>query len=121
MNYRQGDIFLKKIDKLSAGIKLIETNVLALGEITGHKHKLVAEKNTDFRVYQNEDGLIYLEVLNPIMLYHGTEAHIEQQLRGLELDLEKLDLHEQHKILPGAYEVPTERDYTPEGWRRVED
>jgi len=121
MNYRQGDIFLKQIDALPKDLKLVQTAILAEGEVTGHKHKIMANKPADFRVYQNEDGVMYLEVIESVRLCHGTENHIKRQLQGLEMDFAKLDLHESQEIIPGLYEVPIERDYTPEGWRRVED
>ena len=120
--YRQGDVFLKRISKRPSGLKKCDGVILAEGEVTGHQHKIVAEKASDFQIYQNEDGVMYLEVAEPVELYHGTERDIEQQMMDIStMDFEKLDLHKPHTIVPGFYEVPIERDYVPEGWRQVAD
>ena len=42
--YRQGDVLLKEIGRLPFGLKKAQDNILALGEATGHNHKLVSEQ-----------------------------------------------------------------------------
>ena len=97
--YRQGDVLLRKIDKLPEG--LTEKNkVLALGEVTGHRHRFAEkqelieqqrpEENTI--VLTDENGKQYVQVVSP-------EAVLE---------------HEEHgniTIPQGDYEVIIQREH----------
>jgi len=97
--YRQGDVLLRKIDKLPEG--LTEKNkVLALGEVTGHRHRFLEqqelkevkrpEENTI--VFTNEDGKQFVQVISQ-------EAVLE---------------HEEHgniTVPQGDYEVVIQREH----------
>jgi len=64
--YRQGDVVLMKINELPKGLKE-KDNVLALGEATGHSHKLIdgktfiGENNQQYVLLEQETELIHDE------------------------------------------------------------
>ena len=55
--YRQGDVVLVKIDELPKGLKE-KDNVLALGEVTGHSHRLLGGKTL---IGDNKQQYVLLE------------------------------------------------------------
>lgn len=108
----QGDLLLRRIAALPAGIKPMATEggayIVAHSE-TGHHH-VIAER-PGVTVYTTDNPMIsYLQVIEAT---DATEALLEH-LRGH-------DTHETIAIPPGVYELRRQREYTPEGWRRVED
>ncbi len=108
----QGDILVRRIDALPSDIKLIKAEngmfVVAHSE-TGHNHVIAERPNV--RLYSANDPMIsYLEVIEAT---DKTECLLEH--------LRSFDTHETIKINPGIYEIRRQREYTPEGWRRVED
>lgn len=98
---RHGDVFLREVDATPQGSKVSKKVVLADGEVTGHKHVIVAER---------------------------VEEWVLDLHRFVKLDQEaKLD-HPEHGLiivpenLPGkAWEVSIQRVYTPEAIRNVAD
>lgn len=105
--FRHGDLIFKPLAKKPKSVKELDiTNnqfVLALGEVTGHKHVMTEEKKGDMRIFQNNEGLYILEVLKPTQLSH-----------------------EEHDTLvfePGLYIMENERehDYFTEETRQVLD
>lgn len=108
----QGDLLLRRIDKLPEGLKPMATEkgafVVAHSE-TGHNHIIM--ERPGIKVYTGDDSMVsYLEVIEAT---DKTEALLEH-LRGH-------DTHETLVIPPGIYELRRQREHTPEGWRRVED
>ena len=100
--YRHGDLLLKRISKLPPDVKPTNTAVLAEGESTGHKHRLVGQQ---VQVYENAEGQKYFTV--------GQSSSAEL-------------VHEEHKkieIDEGTYVVVQEREFNPfeEAIRRVTD
>ena len=92
---RQGDLLIKKIEKLPNGFKKIDGNILAEGEATGHKHQLQGT----VQLYSN-----------------GTETIFETE--GTELT------HPEHKTITipkGIFRVVRQREYSPVGNRQVMD
>lgn len=82
---RHGDVILEKVDKQILGESKKEV-ILAYGEVTGHKHKLVSEQ--------------ILEVIYPDGRY-------------IELEQEGSLTHEEHDTLqipPGTYKVLIQRE-----------
>src|SRR3990167_10919258 len=68
--YRQGDVLLrevKSIPETAKRQKRIGAVVLALGEVTGHKHQILDE---EVDVFVKEDGTMYLQVKSPADLTH---------------------------------------------------
>ncbi len=108
----QGDLFIRRIDALPAGIKPMPTEqgrfIVAHSE-TGHHHAIAARPNV--KVFTTDDPLVsYLQVVE------ATDA-----METLLVHLREFDTHESIAISPGNYELRRQREYTPEGWRRVED
>lgn len=108
----QGDLLIVKIDALPNGIKKLNAEkgvyVVAHSE-TGHNHVIADRPNVT--LYEVDDPMVsYLEVLEAA---DATETLIEH--------LRSFDTHETIKIPAGTYEIRRQREYTPEGWRRVED
>ena len=99
--YRQGDVFLRKIRSIPKGAKPCKARdgrfVLAEGEATGHAHTIC-----------ELDGSLFIDENR---LYLQTEA-------GCEL------LHEEHgpiQVTPGNFEIIRQREYSPEAIRNVAD
>ena len=99
--YQQGDVLIKKIDKLPKGLVPLSTKVLQKGETTGHMHqfatdafvsvfKLVANENTPEKtITLNEQKFIVV----------GDNAILR---------------HEEHRpitIEPGIYEIDIVREF----------
>lgn len=108
----QGDLLLRRIATLPAGVKLMATEqgayIVAHSE-TGHHH--VIKERPNVKVYTTDDPMVsYLEVIEAT---EKTEALLEH-LRGH-------DTHETIAIPPGIFELRRQREHTPEGWRRVAD
>jgi hypothetical protein len=98
--YRQGDVGLLKIESLPEGARkeqVSDTLVLALGEATGHSHRLCAEEAT---LYSLTDYDVF-EIKMP-----GELVHEEHSTISLE---------------PGFYKVIRQREYSPEQIKRVVD
>jgi hypothetical protein len=101
-HYRQGDVFLIKVDALPVGAKVEtvgDSVVLAYGETTGHSHRL----NTHI------DGLT---------MYAWKEDKLVELRQPGELRHEE---HDPIALAPGFYKVVIQREYTPERIRRVVD
>lgn len=93
---RQGDLLFVRVDDAPDG-ETVKSRVLAEGEATGHAHRLRAGRG---RVVQTA-AMLY--VLNRYRAYVDHEEH------------------ETVVLPPGAWEVRRQREYEPEGWRRVAD
>jgi len=100
MQYRQGDVFIEKIESAELGPEIPKNDgvVLAYGEVTGHAHRIRDEGATLFHgKAANEDR--FLRVLRPVNL-----------------------LHEEHSTItlpPGLYRVRRQREWTDDMEPRV--
>lgn len=108
----QGDIMLRRIVSLPPDAKPISANkgffVVAHSE-TGHNHVIAESANV--KLYSTGDPLVsYLEVIDAT-----------DRMETLLEHLRSFDTHKTIAIPPGVFEVRRQREYTPEGWRRVED
>jgi len=95
--YRQGDVLLKKIEKIPKGVEPKEDDIILKGEATGHAHRI-------------ENGTIYTGGWPEVMY--------------LEAEAEAALVHEEHNTIPieaGVYEVIRQREYNPRRSRFVED
>lgn len=108
----QGDVIFIRRDTLPAGLKEdrpVDGKIVVTHSGTGHDHVMVLDRKEDapaVRMYSGDDPLkAWIEVNRPTALEH---------LRGH-------DTHEPIMFDPGIYEVRRQREYTPEGFRRVED
>jgi hypothetical protein len=100
----QGDICIQRASAVPADAKPAKTSVVAHSE-TGHHH--VAERA---KVFACDDGLtLYMRAI-------GKSVDIVHQ--------RPFDTHETIRLLaePGdVFKVRRQREYVPEGWRRVAD
>jgi hypothetical protein len=103
----QGDIYLRKIDALPPNVTKIDPaagkHVVAHSE-TGHNHVIDVDGVTMYRL---PDSIYdcFLVVDKPQSLTH----------------LRPFDTHEPIMLDSGIYHVRRQREYVPEGFRRVED
>lgn len=103
----QGDIYIRKIDTLPEGAVAVKPengrHVVTHSE-TGHHHVMDDDGVTMHRL---PDSIMdcFLVVDKPTALEH----------------LRPTDTHEPILFDKGVYHVRRQREYTPEGWRRVED
>ena len=103
----QGDLLLVKIDALPEGLTEVSPvdgqHTVAHSE-TGHHHTLAAGR---VRYFRPDEGAFsgYVQVKEPTPLVHH-RPH---------------DTHEPILLDKGVYEIRRQREYTPKGYRRVED
>lgn len=103
----QGDILIQRVKELPKGVVPVEPEngrVIVTHSETGHHHVMLAERTKAYKL-PNSIMDIFLAVEEGDVLEH-LRAH---------------DTHESIKFSPGIYHVRRQREYTPEGFRRVED
>jgi hypothetical protein len=103
----QGDVYIRRIDKLPKNaieVKPENGYLIVTHSETGHNHVMEATKA---RMYTLPDSIMdcLLVVEDPVSLEH----------------LRHFDTHEPILFDKGTYHVRRQREYTPEGFRRVED
>ena len=108
----QGDLYIRRIGALPDGVKPATAErgsyIVAFSE-THHHHEIKARPNV--KLYTTDDPMVsYLEVIEAT---DETETLLEH--------LRSFDTHETIKIPPGIFEIRRQREYTPEGWRRIQD
>ena len=103
----QGDVFISRITALPDGTERVEPEngvVVVTHSETGHHHVMDAEHVTMRRLPDSiMDCLLVVD--EPTELRH----------------LRNFDTHESILFDKGTYRVRRQREYTPEGFRRVED
>ena len=103
-NYRHGDVTLHAITPEKAaqimsaeGVaeerKKLSTEILALGEVTGHKHVLAVAEPKTLSVVTTKSGKTLIRVDSPASLTH--------------------EEHHQLSIIPGMYVKEIEREFDP--------
>jgi hypothetical protein len=108
----QGDLMIRRIDSIPATAVTVtpENGVFVVAHSeTGHNHVIEARPNVQL-LTTGDPMISYLRVIEAT---DATETLLEH-LRGH-------DTHETIKIDAGDYEIRRQREYSPEGWRRVED
>lgn len=103
----QGDVLIRRVESIPASAKPVAPqgqHVIVTHSETGHHH--VMERDC-VELYQDASNplIAWLKVNRPATLVHH-RPH---------------DTHEPIQFTPGCYEVRRQREYTPEGWRRVAD
>jgi len=102
----QGDLLIRRIDEIPAGVTASKPcggrHIVAHSE-TGHHHYLAAIGSEYFTT--QDPTIAYLRCSSPAELLHD-RPH---------------DTHAPIALEVGSYELRRQREYTPEGWRRVED
>jgi len=72
---RQGDILVEEVKKCPPGLKKLETNVIAYGEVTGHAHVLDCDSFAASGVAENGD--IFVKSPSAFVLSHDEHGSIE--------------------------------------------
>lgn len=106
LQFRQGDVgFLKT--EIPADAKRIPVRPFALGEVTGHSHRVAAEREADVEMYER-DGEIYVRIVGN---YDVPVLHEDHDPTGSK------------SILPSGWEgrVVIAREYDEEGDFQVLD
>ena len=110
----QGDVHFTRVPGLPNGVRPIPDNkgrVVVTHSETGHDHVMVLDKPAlgnlpAVQMFGGDNPLVaWLQVNRPTALEH----------------LRPHDTHEPILFAPGVYEVRRQREYTPGGFRRVED
>lgn len=108
----QGDVCFVRRDTLPTGlaeVAPVDGRIVVTHSETGHDHVMVMDRAADIpavQMFSGDDPLAaWLQVNRPTALEHQ-RPH---------------DTHEPIMFEPGVYEVRRQREYTPEGFRRVED
>jgi hypothetical protein len=102
----QGDVLFRRVKTLPKGaIKSTEKGAVVVAHSeTGHHHSFDA--GSSVFLYSTGDQLLsYLEVKKPAVLKHHRDY----------------DTHEALQFDEGIFEIRRQREWAPEGWRRVED
>lgn len=104
----QGDLLIRRIDKLPEGLKEQSAEkgyfILAHSE-TGHHHAVMERPEVKY--------FAAMDQLRAFLVVTGEPVELEHQ--------RPYDTHESIRIDPGIYELRRQREYTPEGFRRVAD
>ncbi len=108
----QGDVLFIRRDKLPAGLvtaKAENGQIVVTHSETGHNHVMVLDRQAEpaVEMFNEKDNALisWIKVNRPTPLQH----------------LRPHDTHEPIMFGEGIYEVRRQREYSPEGWRRVED
>lgn len=103
----QGDILITRIDSVPDGAREVKAEngeyVVAHSE-TGHHHVL---PERGVKLFRGED---------PMMLFAVVMTDIAELTHQ-----RPFDTHAPLALKHGTYEIRRQREYTPEGWRRVAD
>ncbi len=103
----QGDILIRRIDTMPTDVvaqEPIEGRHIVAHSETGHHHTLDSTGANFYRA-ANDPMIMYLVVDDEVDLIHNRS----------------FDTHKTLRIPAGTFEIRRQREYTPEGWRMVED
>lgn len=103
----QGDICIRRVAEMPAGLKpapIVNGHYEVAHSESGHSH-VVKERDAQLLIDETNAFISYLSVKESAELTHQRP----------------FDTHESILLLPGRYEIRRQREYTPEGLRRVED
>lgn len=104
--FRQGDLLITKVNNLPEDLEKMEAengNYIMAHSETGHHHVLPSNA---VKAFQSSNPLImFVVVKKPTQITH----------------LRAFDTHKPINLDVGNYEFRRQSEYTPEGWRRVED
>lgn len=79
---RQGDVYVHKVDEIPSEIKtkMQQTSevTLALGEVTGHSHRVIVNQGLMANMYQTPERDTYLEIPEAgSRVVHEDHAHFD--------------------------------------------
>ncbi len=73
MRRLQGDVIVKKVEKIPSEAKKQSTNTVAYGEATGHTHRFVGDGVTTYL----HMGILYVDVPDKAKLIHEEHHEID--------------------------------------------
>lgn len=110
----QGDVYFRRAS-IPASVKSVEStgeDIVVAHSETGHHHVMVLDRDEvtnspQVELFTSEYNplITWLKVNRPTMLEHRRS----------------FDTHEPVMFPPGEYEIRHQKEYTPEGWRKVVD
>lgn len=104
----QGDVLFERVSTIPESAIREEKNgdlVIAHSE-TGHNHSIHADT----------DAHLFREPSDPLTCYLRVESDFADVVH-----CRPFDTHETLRLLQGCWKIKRQREYTPAGWRRVED
>lgn len=109
----QGDVLFRKVSKMPLDVMPVavtDGELIITHSETGHHHVMVLDRDAEVpavEMFNSKDNplLAWIKVNRPTTLEHR-RPH---------------DTHEPIMFGVGIYEVRRQREYSPEGWRRVAD
>lgn len=110
----QGDVLILRVADIPRDARHVPSTdgkVIVTHSETGHHHCMVLDRQDDVEpsveMFQSASNplLAWIKVNRPTPLDH----------------MRPHDTHESIMFRPGVYEVRRQREYTPEGWRKVTD
>lgn len=110
----QGDVMFRRVETLPANVSPVAAvggKIVVTHSETGHHHVMTLDKKRSKQpavemFSQTDNPLVaWIKVNRPTSLDH----------------MRPHDTHESIMFEPGIYEVRRQREYTPEGWRQVQD
>lgn len=106
----QGDVCFRRIDKLPESVKESTTpgRIVVAHSETGHHHAIERDESIKlFEKLERDPMVCYLQISD------GFAADVVHH--------RPTDTHATLTLTPGCWEVLRQEEYTPQGWRRVED
>lgn len=98
--YRQGDLLFEKVERRNEGFsELVKNNIIAEGEIKGHKH--ILENGKVYKEKNAGNGQAYLVLEKPSQVTH--------------------DEHNPIPLEEGVYKVSRQREFNGEYYTLVSD
>lgn len=108
----QGDVLIKRVKSIPKNVRADHPHngeIIVTHSETGHHHVMVLDRGDtpSVEMFSTSDNplIAWLKVNRPTSLDHR-RPH---------------DTHDSIMFEPGIYEVRRQREYTPEGWRQVQD
>lgn len=118
---QQGDVAIWEVKEIPSGLKPLPPQPLALGEVTGHSHKIVSG---EFELYPTNDGGFYVHTFTDCVLAHGTDADVATPTFMPEEGRKQRSTH-YAQVIPAGLKVRVgivqEYDYEKEEARNVWD
>lgn len=105
----QGDLLVLRVDSVPEGLKeeAVKSGYVAAHSETGHHHVLGLKEAHEAKLFRGEDPFTcYLQLA-------GAGAEIVHH--------RPFDTHESLSLSPGIWCFKNQREYQPEGWRKVSD
>jgi len=104
----QGDVCFRRVEALPAGVaeSKADGRVVVAHSETGHDHAIEPGEARLFEKLDRDPMVCYLQI-------DGAYADVVHHRQA--------DTHATIRLTPGCWEVLRQEEYTPAGWRRVED